>query len=401
MDAKSHLQSLGWLGPGHALNSHLTSHKGRGGLGLTKPLLISQKKNSFGVGKKAHEPPKGNEWWLKGFENALKGVGTDGSKSASAATSGTATPNLAGNASTYQGKHQGLYGFFVRGEKLEGTLGEEEDATSSRPSEEKRRKSRKRKSDALDSSPSRDISDPSTPYIVSSKKQKKKTGEMDHFAQASAYIISRDKDLQRAGRPQKENAFTQFQQISTFMGERDEVDPALIKQKKRRYEKKHRDTAVTATPTEQNTSHQGNDLDLDAEEAARLERRRLRKEEKRRKKLFESGGTAETLVSSQSQQGQPTSQWSALLNSLTTQFANPSQNSTTTSTNIDTTDLDPETRRRQRKEEKKRLRKLEKEEMRLLEAETAVTNAKKGQNGYHDDSGTIDGLLAWEKAIRA
>ena len=69
MNAEAHLISLGWAGPGNALNSHIKAHKGRGGLGLTKPLLVSQKKNTFGIGKKVHEPASGNDWWLKGFEN--------------------------------------------------------------------------------------------------------------------------------------------------------------------------------------------------------------------------------------------------------------------------------------------------------------------------------------------
>src|SRR5271170_6521479 len=128
MDAQAHLLSLGWAGPGHSLDSR--PHKGRRGLaydpnqvhntgnGLIKPLLVSQKKNTFGIGKKAHEPAAGNEWWLKGFEVALGNIGkSDGER-----TSGTATPL---DTSGYRGKHAGLYQFFVRGGEIEGTIGGE------------------------------------------------------------------------------------------------------------------------------------------------------------------------------------------------------------------------------------------------------------------------------------
>ena len=86
MDAHAHLLSLGWAGPGHSLDSRpLLQHKGRHGLayepsqrkstgrGLVKPLLVSQKKNGFGVGKKAYEPAAGN---AKIGEN-MNGVGVE------------------------------------------------------------------------------------------------------------------------------------------------------------------------------------------------------------------------------------------------------------------------------------------------------------------------------------
>lgn len=137
MDAHAHLLSLGWAGPGHSLDSRpQLQHKGRRGLaydpsnnnsnsnsnnngrGLVKPLLVSQKKNSFGVGKRTHEPAAGNEWWLKGFENALSNIGKNNS---SGATSGTATPESPSTA-VDGGKHSGLYGFFVKGQQMEGTI---------------------------------------------------------------------------------------------------------------------------------------------------------------------------------------------------------------------------------------------------------------------------------------
>src|SRR5882757_935536 len=159
MDAHAHLLSLGWAGPGHSLDSKPYQQKGHRGLaydpakvgnngnGLVKPLSISQRKGRFGIGKKAHEPQAGNEWWLKGFENALGNIG----KSESERSSGTATPVV----NDYTGgKHGGLYSFFVKGQEMEGTIGK---------LEEIKRSSKKRKSDMFDQEKNGDSSTPAIP----------------------------------------------------------------------------------------------------------------------------------------------------------------------------------------------------------------------------------------------
>ena len=216
MDAHAHLLSLGWAGPGHSLDSR--PHKGRRGLaydpkqsqnngnGLIKPLLISQKKNAFGIGKKAHEPAAGNEWWLKGFETALSNVG----RSESERTSGTATPEFGRPTNGYTGKHAGLYGFFVKGGEMEGTTGlETETKTASR-----RRK--KRKSDALDS---QDVSSSSSaseePQVGTGKRCKSKKGTQE-FELVGAFLQARDKDEKRRHRKQKTGALEEFQQVGEF-----------------------------------------------------------------------------------------------------------------------------------------------------------------------------------------
>ncbi|RMZ76356.1 hypothetical protein DV738_g4969, partial [Chaetothyriales sp. CBS 135597] len=99
MDAQSHLMALGWAGPGHPLHPSAYKQKGHRGLaydpnaihtsnGLIKPLLASRKDNNLGLGRRAHEPQQGNDWWLKGFEKALGDIG----KSESERTSGVSTP---------------------------------------------------------------------------------------------------------------------------------------------------------------------------------------------------------------------------------------------------------------------------------------------------------------------
>ncbi|EEH34349.1 hypothetical protein PAAG_05398 [Paracoccidioides lutzii Pb01] len=109
MDARAYLFSQGWPGPGNPLNP--TRRPGpHGGLGLTKPILISRKKNTHGLGKKTTHDYT-NQWWLRGFEAALKGVGDDGS----------ATPSSDGSGFGASGTSE-LYRFFVKGEGLEGTI---------------------------------------------------------------------------------------------------------------------------------------------------------------------------------------------------------------------------------------------------------------------------------------
>ncbi|KGY14858.1 hypothetical protein PABG_12249 [Paracoccidioides brasiliensis Pb03] len=109
MDARAYLFSQGWQGPGNPLNP--TRRPGpHGGLGLTKPILVARKKNTHGLGKKTTHDYT-NQWWLRGFEAALKGVGDDGS----------ATPSSDGSGFGASGTSE-LYRFFVKGEGLEGTI---------------------------------------------------------------------------------------------------------------------------------------------------------------------------------------------------------------------------------------------------------------------------------------
>ena len=216
MDAHAHLLSLGWAGPGHSLDSR--PHKGRRGLaydpkqsqnngnGLIKPLLISQKKNTFGIGKKVHEPAAGNEWWLKGFETALSNLG----RSESERTSGTATPELGRPANGYTGKHVGLYGFFVKGGEMEGTIGLETET------EIVSRRRKKRKSDPLDSQEESSSSSAGEEPQVGARKKRKSTENTQDFEHVGAFLQARDKDERRRHRKQKADAFEEFQQVGEF-----------------------------------------------------------------------------------------------------------------------------------------------------------------------------------------
>lgn len=104
MDAAKHLKGLGWRGEGHSLDS--TNR------GLRKPLLVSNRQANQGLGSKSQKEKQADQWWLNAFDNALKQIGT-GKES-----------NLA-QVAKHGVKLGGLYGFFVKGEQLTGTIEEE------------------------------------------------------------------------------------------------------------------------------------------------------------------------------------------------------------------------------------------------------------------------------------
>ena len=106
MDAQAYLIKHGWSGPGNPLNPNKRPGA-HSGLGLTRPLLVSRKANNHGVGKKTTKDPT-NQWWLRGFEDALKGVGNDSFEANSARENNALTSEL--------------YRHFVRGDGLAGTL---------------------------------------------------------------------------------------------------------------------------------------------------------------------------------------------------------------------------------------------------------------------------------------
>jgi nucleolar protein TMA23 len=68
MDAKAHLQKLGWRGSGYSLD--------RANRGLAKPLLISHKFDSHGLGSKKQKEKLADQWWLNAFDSALKDLGS-------------------------------------------------------------------------------------------------------------------------------------------------------------------------------------------------------------------------------------------------------------------------------------------------------------------------------------
>lgn len=127
MDTASYLHSHGWLGAGHAL--HPTS-----GRGLAKPLLVAHKRDTLGVGKKKYDV-QGQQWWMRALEGGLRNINVHVDVSAAAAATATGGDGVRVEVQREQqrveavgrwgaGGRGRLYGFFVRGEGLSGTIGD-------------------------------------------------------------------------------------------------------------------------------------------------------------------------------------------------------------------------------------------------------------------------------------
>ncbi|KAI4205174.1 MAG: hypothetical protein LQ346_001507 [Caloplaca aetnensis] len=117
MDTTAYLTRQGWRGSGHALHPS--------GNGIKRPLLLSKKNNTLGVGKKVHDA-QADQWWSRAFDETLKSInGEKPAKSAGEAPDAAATRSTF-HASKWSGS-RGLYGRFVRGDGLKGTLGAKEE----------------------------------------------------------------------------------------------------------------------------------------------------------------------------------------------------------------------------------------------------------------------------------
>jgi nucleolar protein TMA23 len=135
MNAHALLTSQGWRGTGNSL--HPTSNE----VGLSRPLLVSKKQNTLGIGKKQHKTS--DMWWMNAFDSSLKGLDTskEGQVVQTVTSGGLDMVTKAG--AKWVGSKGGLYASFVRGESLSGTITPVEGTES----EGDRGKKRKRGSD--------------------------------------------------------------------------------------------------------------------------------------------------------------------------------------------------------------------------------------------------------------
>lgn len=126
MDARALLTSQGWRGTGHSL------HKSDDSIGLSKPILVSRKTNTLGIGRKNHVTS--DQWWLNAFDEQLKSLDTSNKTSIVQTKKNTKLESLlTAGAGKYKGANA-LYACFVSGGMLEGSLnwkseGESTDAT--------------------------------------------------------------------------------------------------------------------------------------------------------------------------------------------------------------------------------------------------------------------------------
>jgi nucleolar protein TMA23 len=103
MDASGYLKKHGWQGSGHSLDGN--------GRGLKKPLLVSKKVDVLGVGLNKHAAVS-DQWWLRAYDQGL-------------ATLGTGKESALAQAQKHGVNRGGLYGRFVKGEGVPGTLGQD------------------------------------------------------------------------------------------------------------------------------------------------------------------------------------------------------------------------------------------------------------------------------------
>ncbi|KAL8683409.1 MAG: hypothetical protein Q9186_000671 [Xanthomendoza sp. 1 TL-2023] len=113
MDTHLYLTRQGWRGTGHALQSN--------GQGISKPLLVSKKTNVLGVGKKTHNV-HADQWWARAFDETLKSLSGPATTKQGARTIQPAVSTPTSNLPIRWAGNGGLYGGFVRGQGLEGTI---------------------------------------------------------------------------------------------------------------------------------------------------------------------------------------------------------------------------------------------------------------------------------------
>jgi nucleolar protein TMA23 len=132
MDAHALLTSQGWRGTGNSL------HPTNNSIGLSKPLLVSQKQNNLGVGKKQHKTS--DMWWMNAFDSSLKGLDTSKQGRVVQTVTSGGLDMVAKGGAKWVGSQGGLYASFVRGECLSGTITPESNEGSVESPRKKRRK---------------------------------------------------------------------------------------------------------------------------------------------------------------------------------------------------------------------------------------------------------------------
>ena len=117
MDTSAYLSKQGWLGTGHPL--HPT------GRGIAKPLLVSQKANVLGIGKKMHDA-HADQWWARAFDSSLRslevGMNEVTEDTGNVVAGGFGALGMVKAGGAKWGGEDGLYAGFVKGATLGGTL---------------------------------------------------------------------------------------------------------------------------------------------------------------------------------------------------------------------------------------------------------------------------------------
>lgn len=212
--------------------------------------MVSRKEGTLGLGRRSHEPAKGNEWWLKGFESALSSVGASGASTPGTGTSTPVGPNatngreagketrekqaqeeLQRKVNAQLGRFGGLYSYFCRGEEmLEGTLG---DLVTPGADGKAGSGSRKRKSDVF-SPPPTDLSASSDVEIAEGQRKKRRKTKPNGVSTTNGVLTSKSQKEQH--RKTKQDPTSDFAEMKTFLSVRD----AEIDKKRRKREKEEK-----------------------------------------------------------------------------------------------------------------------------------------------------------------
>ncbi|EUC46707.1 hypothetical protein COCMIDRAFT_92080 [Bipolaris oryzae ATCC 44560] len=150
MNAEAYLRKQGWQGSGHSLDTT--------GRGIKKPLLIAHKNDQLGLGKKKAAHTTDDQWWMRAFDQSLQSIGTG-------------KDSTLDQIRTKGINRGGLYGFFVKGEQIEGTI-EDTSAITTEASN----------SSSGTSTPPTSASESEAPAKTSDKKNKRKREEKEASA---------------------------------------------------------------------------------------------------------------------------------------------------------------------------------------------------------------------------
>lgn len=123
MDTNAYLTRQGWRGNGFAL--HPSGH------GIKKALLVSKRTDRLGVGKKVHDA-HAEQWWSRAFDETLRSLNVEQHNKKGVESKSVTVIQTSVCAGKWNG-NGGLYGNFVKGQGLKGTLGSDEQAVAWKP----------------------------------------------------------------------------------------------------------------------------------------------------------------------------------------------------------------------------------------------------------------------------
>ncbi|KAI1910691.1 hypothetical protein LOZ61_004309 [Ophidiomyces ophidiicola] len=267
MDAKAYLISQGWSGPGNPLNP-LRRPGGHAGLGLTKPILVARKKNTHGIGNKTTHDHT-NQWWLRGFEEALKSVGNDGNST------------LLENApdEKQNGIRSELYRFFVRGEKLEGTIEKRVDGIDTVASSNHVTKRKRDEGAAIEDEARGD----------SEKKKKKRKKDLADSERPGVSDSKKSADRKRTEKSKRDKKSKSPKKRQSTPNKMDEAEVLGTWKKKEKPERLQPDFS---TPTTSPSKYSGGDENgvkkCKPDKDTRMKQKKLRKMEKESKQKLKS-----------------------------------------------------------------------------------------------------------------